>query len=82
VYLQVGWKRTQPYSIKCRFVKPMLPATGAAEQGAATQEMVIKFECQLYRVKEERYILDLQRLEGPLYVFLDLADTLMAELKL
>jgi len=80
--LRVGWKRTQPYSIKCRFVKSMLPAAGAAEQGAATQEMVIKFECQLYRVKEERYILDLQRLEGPLYVFLDLADTLMAELKL
>mmetsp|Transcript_4722 Transcript_4722/g.9611 ORF Transcript_4722/g.9611 Transcript_4722/m.9611 type:complete len:490 (-) Transcript_4722:61-1530(-) len=77
--LQVGWKRTQPYNIKCRYVKPVPPPPG---QPGPRGEMVLKFECQLYRIKEERYVLDAQRLEGPLYTFLDLADRLFAELKL
>jgi len=74
--LGIGWKRIQPYNIKCRKVA-VVGAGGAAGGG----NIVVKFELQVYRVKEERYMLDIQRLDGPLYCFMDLVDRLMSVLR-
>lgn len=40
------------------------------------------FLLQVYRLKEEKYMVDIQRLDGPLYCYLDLIDRVVAELKL
>jgi 5'-AMP-activated protein kinase catalytic alpha subunit len=43
---------------------------------------LVKFEVQLYRLKEERYAIDLQRTDGDLMIFLDISAALLAELRL
>ncbi|KAJ7515275.1 hypothetical protein O6H91_22G008600 [Diphasiastrum complanatum] len=42
---------------------------------------VVKFEVQLYKMREEKYLLDMQKLEGPLFLFLDLCAAFVAELQ-
>ena len=42
----------------------------------------LKFEVQLYRLKEERYLVDVQRLEGDLMSYFDVAGELLAALRL
>eukprot|EP00897_Mesotaenium_endlicherianum_P002219 jgi/Mesen1/2024/ME000148S01128 len=42
---------------------------------------VVKFELQLYKMREEKYLLDMQRLEGGQFMFLDLAASFLAELR-
>ena len=37
-------------------------------------------ELQLYRMRDERYMLDIQRIEGHLMLFLDVAANLLATL--
>lgn len=63
----ISWKKGGPYNIKARMELPA--PTGASAPPpptpeAASEPRVIKFELQLYRVKEERYILDIQRIEA------------------
>ena len=56
--LGIRWKKQSTgYSLKC-----LLPASGAAA--------ALKLEVQLYRMKEERYCVDVQRLEGGIMAFL------------
>lgn len=43
---------------------------------------VIKLELQLFKAREEVYLLDFQRLQGPLYHVLDLCARLTHELRL
>ncbi|CAM6100921.1 unnamed protein product [Calypogeia fissa] len=50
-------------------------------QGAEEQNAV-KFEVQLYKVREEKYLLDLQRVEGPHLLFLDLCSSFLTELRI
>jgi 5'-AMP-activated protein kinase catalytic alpha subunit len=76
--LGIGWKRIQPYNIKCR----MVAVVGAGSAGGGGGNIVVKFELQVYRVREERYMLDIQRLDGPLYCFMDLVDRLLSVLQL
>ncbi|KAK6796889.1 hypothetical protein RDI58_004590 [Solanum bulbocastanum] len=42
---------------------------------------VVKFEVQLYKTREEKYLLDLQRLQGPQFLFLDLCAAFLAQLR-
>lgn len=42
---------------------------------------VVKFEVQLYKTKEDKYLLDLQRVQGPHFLFLDLCASFLAELR-
>ena len=42
----------------------------------------LKFEVQIYRVRTQMYLLDVQRLEGHLYLFLDLCAELISQLHL
>ncbi|KAJ8438927.1 hypothetical protein Cgig2_033814 [Carnegiea gigantea] len=41
---------------------------------------VVKFEVQLYKTREEKYLLDLQRVRGPQMLFLDLCAAFLAQL--
>ncbi|XP_052189586.1 SNF1-related protein kinase catalytic subunit alpha KIN10-like [Diospyros lotus] len=42
---------------------------------------VVKFELQLYKTREEKYLLDLQRVQGPQLLFLDLCAAFLAQLR-
>ncbi|GLT56299.1 hypothetical protein SLA2020_293480 [Shorea laevis] len=42
---------------------------------------VIKFELQLYKTRDEKYLLDLQRVQGPQFLFLDLCAAFLAQLR-
>eukprot|EP00252_Welwitschia_mirabilis_P013557 TRINITY_DN297_c0_g1_i1.p1 TRINITY_DN297_c0_g1~~TRINITY_DN297_c0_g1_i1.p1 ORF type:complete len:513 (-),score=94.00 TRINITY_DN297_c0_g1_i1:271-1809(-) len=39
---------------------------------------VVKFEVQLYKTREDKYLLDLQRVQGPQFLFLDLCADFLA----
>lgn len=83
--LGIGWKRHAPYNIKCRYVSsvPQITSVGSdASAPGSRSEIIVKFEVQVYRVKEEKYMVDVQRLDGPFYCYLDLVDRVIAELKL
>ncbi|XP_071735084.1 SNF1-related protein kinase catalytic subunit alpha KIN10-like [Rutidosis leptorrhynchoides] len=42
---------------------------------------VVKFEVQLYKTREEKYLLDLQRVNGPQFLFLELCAAFLAQLR-
>ncbi|XP_051118778.1 SNF1-related protein kinase catalytic subunit alpha KIN10-like [Andrographis paniculata] len=41
----------------------------------------VKFELQLYKTREDKYLLDLQRVQGPQLLFLDLCSAFLAQLR-
>jgi hypothetical protein len=41
----------------------------------------VKFEVQVYRTKTHQYLIDVQRLDGHLYLYLDLCGDLLSLLK-
>ncbi|XP_077215012.1 SNF1-related protein kinase catalytic subunit alpha KIN10-like [Tasmannia lanceolata] len=49
--------------------------------GAGIRSNVIKFEVQLYKTREEKYLLDLQRVNGTQLLFLDLCAAFLAQLR-
>jgi len=69
--LGCSWKKTGPYNVKVCAGAPY------GEPGGG-----LKFEVQLYRLKEERYLVDVQRLEGDLMSYFDVAGELLAALRL
>ena len=62
------WKCLTPYQIRCRI---------AMEVGST-----MKIGLQLYRVHENRYLLDFRKLEGDAFLFFDLCSQLVTELNL
>ncbi|GAB4817310.1 hypothetical protein N2152v2_004356 [Parachlorella kessleri] len=57
-------------------------APGGAAGGGGLEEAEIKFEVQLYKVRDQEYILDLQRLSGGLFLYMDLCGNLLSTLRL
>ncbi|KAL2528650.1 SNF1-related protein kinase catalytic subunit alpha KIN10 [Forsythia ovata] len=52
------------------------------ENGGDTRpQNVVKFEVQLYKTREDKYLLDLQRVHGPQFLFLDLSAAFLAQLR-
>nr|AFN89137.1 sucrose non-fermenting 1 [Mesembryanthemum crystallinum] len=49
--------------------------------GVLRSPNVVKFEVQLYKTREEKYLLDLQRVQGPQMLFLDLCAAFLAQLR-
>ncbi|GLU11021.1 hypothetical protein SLE2022_277930 [Rubroshorea leprosula] len=43
---------------------------------------VVKFELQLYKTRVEKYLLDLRRVQGPQFVFLDLCAAFLAQFRI
>ncbi|CAH1437601.1 unnamed protein product [Lactuca virosa] len=53
----------------------------AADTASSTSPNVVKFEVQLYKTREEKYLLDLQRVNGPQFLFLELCAAFLAQLR-
>ncbi|KAJ4950883.1 hypothetical protein NE237_027715 [Protea cynaroides] len=51
------------------------------DDGVGRQTNVVKFELQLYKTREEKYLLDLQRVNGPQFLFLNLCAAFLAQLR-
>ncbi|KAJ4834488.1 SNF1- protein kinase catalytic subunit alpha kin10, partial [Turnera subulata] len=82
--LTVCWKKIGHYNMKCRWIP--VPSIGDQHSIIETDEAiasvnVVKFEVQLYKARDEKYLLDLQRVQGPQFLFLDLCAALLAQLQ-
>ncbi|KAH7387108.1 hypothetical protein KP509_16G005800 [Ceratopteris richardii] len=93
--LAVCWKKIGHYNMKCRWLPP-LPLGGqghplSMQDGPYSNDGMdhvtrdecdtVKFEIQLYKTKEDKYLLDLQRVQGPQFLFMDLCASFLAELR-
>ncbi|EPS67362.1 hypothetical protein M569_07413, partial [Genlisea aurea] len=52
-----------------------------ADMKSSPSQNVIKFEVQLYKTREDKYLLDLQRVQGPQFLFLDLCAAFLTQLR-
>ncbi|CAH8289987.1 unnamed protein product [Eruca vesicaria subsp. sativa] len=94
--LNVCWKKIGHYNMKCRWVPGFAHGQNTMDNNqlhfrdessiieddcAMTSPTVIKFELQLYKAREEKYLLDIQRVNGPQFLFLDLCAAFLTELR-
>ncbi|XP_020597394.1 SNF1-related protein kinase catalytic subunit alpha KIN10-like [Phalaenopsis equestris] len=85
--LNVSWKKIGHYNMKCRWMPGYY--RGYSDESdiignddlASNASYVVKFEVQLYKTREEKYLLDLQRVNGPQLLFLDLCAAFLAQLR-
>ncbi|KAL4379110.1 hypothetical protein GQ457_02G011070 [Hibiscus cannabinus] len=56
-------------------------STIIGNDGIAKAPNVVKFEVQLYKTREEKYLLDLQKVQGPQFLFLDLCAAFLTQLR-
>ncbi|KAK4395937.1 Serine/threonine protein kinase OSK1, partial [Sesamum angolense] len=89
--LNVRWKRIGHYNMKCLLIRGI---QGQASMIAVNRiygghyldahvsqlQCAIKFEMQLYKTRDVEYLLDLQRLSGPVFLFLDFCTFFMTRL--
>ncbi|KAK1275755.1 SNF1-related protein kinase catalytic subunit alpha KIN10 [Acorus gramineus] len=93
--MNVAWKKIGHYNMKCRWF-PGHPDNGngtlhgdhifadecsISENECAKSANAIKFELQLYKKRDEKYLLDLQRVQGPQLLFLDLCAAFLTQLR-
>ncbi|CAH9139280.1 unnamed protein product [Cuscuta epithymum] len=50
-------------------------------QGASRSANVVKFEVQLYKTRDNKYLLDLQKVQGPQLLFLDICAAFLSQLR-
>ncbi|KAL8471643.1 hypothetical protein ACS0TY_028417 [Phlomoides rotata] len=95
--MKVFWKKIGHYNMKCRwtpsqhggiFNNSMLDNSYFGDESAIiendgniTPQNVVKFELQLYKTREDKYLLDMQRVQGPQFLFLDLCAAFLAQLR-
>ncbi|PIN01898.1 Serine/threonine protein kinase [Handroanthus impetiginosus] len=95
--LNVYWKKIGHYNMKCRWTPgspgQMLnnsmhdnnyfgdESAIIENDGNIRPQNVVKFEVQLYKTREDKYLLDLQRVQGPQFLFLDLCAAFLAQLR-
>ena len=92
--LNVYWKKIGHYNMKCRWSPPGFPGQenmnhtnyNFSAEPIETDDLgdklnLIKFELQLYKTRDEKYLLDLQRASGPHLLFLDLCAAFLAQLR-
>ncbi|KAM3313953.1 hypothetical protein ACQJBY_033066 [Aegilops geniculata] len=94
--LNVCWKKNGHYNMKCRWcpgfpqISDMLDANHSfvddstiMDNGDANGRLpaVIKFEIQLYKTKDDKYLLDMQRVTGPQLLFLDFCAAFLTNLR-
>ncbi|CAA6673607.1 unnamed protein product [Spirodela intermedia] len=56
-------------------------STIVKDDAAMMPPNTVKFEVQLYKTREEKYLLDLQRVQGPQHLFLDLCAAFLSQLR-
>ncbi|XP_074281465.1 SNF1-related protein kinase catalytic subunit alpha KIN10-like [Silene latifolia] len=76
--LNVTWKKIGHYNIKCRWIPDIL----GQHEGMAINPVnnVLKFEVQLYKTVEGKYLVDLQWVQGAQMLFLELCAALLTQL--
>nr|GMC71996.1 SNF1-related protein kinase catalytic subunit alpha KIN10-like [Ipomoea batatas] len=95
--LNVRWKKIGHYNMKCMWCyshNPIRTTTNncmsddcitvsqtAANGNGLLSQVVVKFEMQLYKTLEDKYLLDLQRISGPQFLFLDFCAIFIVHLK-
>ncbi|XP_010258233.1 PREDICTED: SNF1-related protein kinase catalytic subunit alpha KIN10-like [Nelumbo nucifera] len=92
--LNVGWKKIGHYNMKCKWfpgfsghqesmVNNVVHGNHyfGEDDGIMRSSTVVKFELQLYKTREEKYLLDLQRVNGPQFLFLDLCAAFLTQLR-
>ncbi|KAI3886892.1 hypothetical protein MKX03_019103 [Papaver bracteatum] len=94
--LNVGWKKIGHYNMKCRWspghhggmVDNLIHVdhyfgdeSSIVESDDISLQNVVKFEVQLYKTRDDKYLLDLQRISGPQFLFLDLCAAFLAQLR-
>ncbi|KAI8473376.1 MAG: kinase-like domain-containing protein [Monoraphidium minutum] len=57
------------------------PGGGGGGGGGQAVEYLVKFECQLYKLRDEEYAVDVQRLEGDVAVFLDVCGKVLGDMR-
>lgn len=77
------------YQLVCRPAlkgapESMLGSDGDDGSGHAMggKRALVKLGLQLYKVMEDQYLLDVKRLEGDVFPFMDVCSALLCELKL
>ncbi|CAD6333096.1 unnamed protein product [Miscanthus lutarioriparius] len=92
--LNVYWKKIGHYNMKCRWSPGCLESMMHSSDGFSAESAIIetddlmakstpivKFEIQLYKTRDEKYLLDLQRVSGPQLLFLDLCSAFLTQLR-
>eukprot|EP00803_Ostreobium_quekettii_P005684 evm.model.scf_712.1 EVM.evm.TU.scf_712.1 scf_712:16665-29541(+) len=88
----VMWKKIGPYCLRCRKVVPASGGGGASmieedcskdDRGTCGKpaEHELKFEVQLYKVRDQEYVLDFQKIQGDLFIAMDVCGKLISDLK-
>lgn len=49
--------------------------------GGDNGELVLKFECQMYKSRDDEYLIDMQRLSGDALVFIETVSHILAEMR-
>uniref|UniRef100_A0A0E0QKF9 non-specific serine/threonine protein kinase n=1 Tax=Oryza rufipogon TaxID=4529 RepID=A0A0E0QKF9_ORYRU len=94
--LNVCWKKNGQYNMKCRWSVGYPQATDMLDVNHSFVDdsiimdngdvngrlpAVIKFEIQLYKSRDEKYLLDMQRVTGPQLLFLDFCAAFLTKLR-
>jgi len=51
------------------------------DSDVAADEMVLKFECQMYKSRDDEYLVDVQRLSGDAFIYMDIVSKLIVEMR-
>ncbi|KAG8379226.1 hypothetical protein BUALT_Bualt07G0066500 [Buddleja alternifolia] len=94
--LNVRWKKIGHYNMKCLLLHGnqypesttndhingvhYIDGITSTNANVLQPQCVVKFELQLYKTSDVEYLLDLQRLSGPVFLFLDFCAFLMMHL--
>ncbi|KAK4412795.1 SNF1-related protein kinase catalytic subunit alpha KIN10 [Sesamum alatum] len=76
--LNVKWKRIGHYNMKCLWSPPPPRCSVSTAEIPGRSSDAVKFEIQLYKASGEFYVLDLQQLSGPPFLFLDICAAFRA----
>ncbi|XP_059640834.1 SNF1-related protein kinase catalytic subunit alpha KIN10-like isoform X2 [Cornus florida] len=94
--LNVRWKKIGHYNMKCLWLHAFHHCESVASnhlhdnqyisnesaiiENDFQSQVIMKFEVQLYKTREDKYLLDLQRVSGPQFLFLDLCAAFIIQL--
>ena len=71
--MNASWKKLAPYAIKARYE---MPRQRMDEDPAADVSNVVKIEIQIFKLRDHVWQIDLQKVAGGIFQFLDLSNML------
>ncbi|KAG2452015.1 hypothetical protein HYH02_003056 [Chlamydomonas schloesseri] len=57
-------------------------AAGPPGTGDAETHYVMRFESQMYKVRDDEYVIDIQRVDGELFLFMDVVGRVLTDLRM